>query len=114
MAENTAATASFPISMEAFSRLTPRQKVIGMVGSALLLAVLVGGWLWTKDPPYSLLFAIQDEKDGGQIVAALTQQNIPYRFSDGGRAILVPQTVVHDTRLKLSSQGLPKGALVVF
>jgi flagellar M-ring protein FliF len=85
MAENTAATASFPISMEAFSRLTPRQKVIGMVGSALLLAVLVGGWLWTKDPPYSLLFAIQDEKDGGQIVAALTQQNIPYRFSDGGR-----------------------------
>lgn len=114
MAENTAATASFPISMEAFSRLTPRQKVIGMVGSALLLAVLVGGWLWTRDPPYSLLFAIQDEKDGGQIVAALTQQNIPYRFSDGGRAILVPQTVVHDTRLKLASQGLPKGGLVGF
>ena len=114
MAENTAATASFPISMEAFSRLTPRQKVIGMVGSALLLAVLVGGWLWTKDPPYSLLFAIQDEKDGGQIVAALTQQNIPYRFSDGGRAILVPQAVVHDTRLKLASQGLPKGGLVGF
>ena len=114
MAENTAATASFPISMEAFSRLTPRQKVIGMVGSALLLAVLVGGWLWTKDPPYSLLFAIQDEKDGGQIVAALTQQNIPYRFSDGGRTILVPQAVVHDTRLKLASQGLPKGGLVGF
>ena len=40
----------------------------GMVGSALLLAVLIGGWLWTKDPPYSLLFAIQDEKDGGQII----------------------------------------------
>ncbi len=114
MAENTAATASFPISMEAFSRLTPRQKVVGMVGSALLLAVLIGGWLWTKDPPYSLLFAIQDEKDGGQIVAALTQQNIPYRFSDGGRAILVPQSVVHDTRLKLASQGLPKGGLVGF
>ena len=112
MAENTAATAPFPISMEAFSRLAPRQKVIGMVGVALLLAVLIGGWLWTKDPPYSLLFAIQDEKDGGQIVAALSQQNIPYRFSDGGRSILVPQAVVHDTRLKLASQGLPKGGLV--
>lgn len=114
MAENTATTARFPFSLEAFGRLPPRQKVLGMAGAALAVAVLVGGWLWTKEPPYSLLFAIQDEKDGGQIVAALTQQNIPYRFSDGGRSILVPQTVVHDTRLKLASQGLPKGGLVGF
>lgn len=114
MAENTAATASFPMSIEAFSRLAPRQKLIGMVGFALMLAVLVGGWLWTRDPPYALLFSIHDEKDGGQIVAALSQQNIPYRFSDGGRGILVPQAVVHDTRLRLASQGLPKGGLVGF
>jgi flagellar M-ring protein FliF len=100
--------------MEAFSRLPPRQKMLGLAGVALLLAVLIGGWLWTRDPPYALLFSIQDEKDGGQIVAALSQQNIPYRFSDGGRGILVPQAVVHDTRLRLAAQGLPKGGLVGF
>lgn len=114
MAENTAAIASFPISMEAFTRLAPRQKMIGLAGVGLLLALLIGGWLWTRDPPYALLFVIQDEKDGGQIVAALSQQNIPYRFSDGGRSILVPQAVVHDTRLRLAAQGLPKGGLVGF
>ncbi len=113
MAENTA-TDPFPISLEAFIRLDPRQKLTGLVGIALFLAVLTGGWMWTKDPPYALLFSIHDEKDGGQIVAALSQQNIPYRFSDGGRGILVPQAVVHDTRLKLASQGLPKGGLVGF
>ena len=113
MAEDTGAR-TFPTSMEAFKRLDARQKMIGMAGAALLLAVLVGGWLWTRDPPYALLFAIQDEKDGGQIMAALAQQNIPYRFSDGGRSILVPQAVVHDTRLRLASQGLPKGGLVGF
>ena len=113
MAEDTGAT-GFPTSMEAFKRLDARQKMIGMAGAALLLAVLVGGWLWTRDPPYALLFAIQDEKDGGQIMAALAQQNIPYRFSDGGRSILVPQAVVHDTRLRLAAQGLPKGGLVGF
>jgi len=113
MAENTAAD-PFPISIEAFFRLDPRQKVIGLAGVALLLAVLVGGWLWTRDPPFALLFTIQDEKDGGQIVAALSQQNIPYRFSAGGHSILVPQAVVHDTRLRLASQGLPKGGLVGF
>lgn len=114
MAQDKAAAAPFPISMEAFGRLAPRQKMIGLTGVALLLAVLVGGWLWTKDPPFALLFAIHDEKDGGQIVAALAQQNVPYRVSDGGRAILVPQAVVHDVRLRLASQGLPKGGLVGF
>jgi flagellar M-ring protein FliF len=110
MAENTA-TSPFPISLEALIALDPRQKMIGLAGVALLLAVLIGGWLWTREPPFALLFTIQDEKDGGQIVAALAQQNIPYRI-DGGRAILVPQAVVHDTRLRLASQGLPKGGLV--
>lgn len=100
--------------MEAFFRLDPRQKFLGLTAVALLFAVLVGGWLWTRNPPFALLFAIQDEKDGGQIVAALSQQNIPYRFSDGGHSILVPQAVVHDTRLRLAAQGLPKGGLVGF
>lgn len=100
--------------MEALNRLTPRQKLAGMVGIALLIAVLVGGMLWTKEPPYSILFANFDEKDGGAIVASLQQQNIPYRYAEGGRAILVPQAQVHDVRLKLASQGLPKGGLVGF
>lgn len=114
MAENVATTAAFPISIDAFNRLSARQKLIGMVGAALLAALLVGGWLWTKEPPYAVLFSIQDERDGGQIVAALQQQNIPYRFSDGGHSILVPQAVVHDTRLRLAAQGMPKGGLVGF
>lgn len=114
MAENTTATASFPLSIDAFGRLPPRQKMLGLAGVALMVAVVVGGWLWTREPPFALLFSIHDEKDGGQIVAALTQQNIPYRFADGGRTILVPQSVVHDTRLRLAAQGLPKGGLVGF
>lgn len=100
--------------MDAFNRLTSRQKLAGMVGLALLIALLVGGTLWTKEPPYSILFANFDEKDGGAIVASLQQQNIPYQYAEGGRAILVPQAKVHDIRLKLASQGLPKGGLVGF
>ena len=47
-----------------------------MAGAALAVAVLVGGWL-DREPPYRHLFAIQDEKDGGQIVAALTSRTFP-------------------------------------
>jgi flagellar M-ring protein FliF len=40
--------------------------------------------------------------------------NVPHKFADGGGAILVPADRVHDARLKLASQGLPKGGNVGF
>lgn len=114
MAETATAATGFPLSVEAFARLGAGQKLIAMLGFALFLAVLIGGLLWAKEPSYAVLFSIADEKDGGNIVAALQQQNVPYRFSEGGHTILVPQAVVHDTRLRLAAQGLPKGGLVGF
>lgn len=114
MAETTTASSPLPLSMEAFTRLNNQQKLAGIVVIALFLAIMVGSFLWAREPAYAVLFSIQDEKDGGQIVAALQQQNIPYHFSEGGHTILVPQNVVHDTRLRLAAQGLPKGGLVGF
>ncbi|MDP2795702.1 MAG: flagellar basal-body MS-ring/collar protein FliF [Sulfurisoma sp.] len=105
---------AFPISFEAFHRLQPRQKMAAMLVLAFGIAVIVGAWLWTKDPPYSILFTNISEKDGGQIITALQQQNIPYKYSEGGGAIMVPGTMVHDARLRLASQGLPRGGLVGF
>jgi len=90
------------------------QKLFSLLAVALLAAVLVVGVMWAREPAYAVLFSIQDEKDGGHVVTALQQQNVPYRFSQGGHTILVPQAVVHDTRLKLAAQGLPKGGLAGF
>jgi flagellar M-ring protein FliF len=107
-------TSALPLSLEAFGRLQPRQKLAAMLVLAFAISLLVGAWLWTKEPPYSVLFANLSEKDGGQIIAALQQQNVPYKYSEGGGAILVPGTMVHDARLRLASQGLPRGGLVGF
>jgi flagellar M-ring protein FliF len=40
--------------------------------------------------------------------------NVPYKFQEGGGAVLVPADMVHDARLRLASQGLPKGSNVGF
>ncbi|MBI5109145.1 MAG: flagellar M-ring protein FliF [Rhodocyclales bacterium] len=114
MAETAAAASSFPLSPEAFGRMGFSQKLFSLLALALLAAVLIAGAMWAREPTYAVLFSIQDEKDGGNIVTALQQQNIPYRFSQGGHTILVPQAQVHDTRLKLAAQGLPKGGLAGF
>ena len=106
--------AAFPISLEAFNRLTMGQKVGTMLVLALSVALLVGTWLWSRSIDYSILFSNVSEKDGGDIIASLNQLNVPYKFSEGGGAILVPATQVHEARLKLASQGLPRGGMVGF
>jgi flagellar M-ring protein FliF len=88
--------------------------VILSIGAAITIAVMIGVWMWSQTPDYRVLFSNFNDRDGGAIVASLQQQNIPYKYSDGGSAILVPSNQVHDARLKLASQGLPKGGNVGF
>ncbi|MBC3885995.1 flagellar basal-body MS-ring/collar protein FliF [Undibacterium griseum] len=83
-------------------------------GAALIVAIMVGIWLWSQQPDYKVLFSNFNDRDGGAIVASLQQMNVPYKYSDTGNAILVPENQVHDARLKLAAQGLPKGGNVGF
>ena len=106
--------AANPISLDLLGRLTVRQLVVSMVAIAMVIAVLAGAWMWLKQSDYSVLFSNLSDKDGGEITASLQQMNVPYQFSEGGGAILVPSGVVHDTRLALASKGLPKGGMVGF
>ncbi len=83
-------------------------------GAASIVALMAGIWFWGQQPEYRVLFANYADRDGGSIVAALQQMNVPYQIADGGGAILVPEKQVHEVRLKLASQGLPKGGGVGF
>lgn len=98
---------------DAFNRLDSQQKLIFMVATAALIAIVIGTILWSRQPDWKILFSNLNEKDGGSIVAVLEQQNIPHRYSDNG-ALQVPADRVHDIRLKLASQGLPRGGMVGF
>lgn len=89
-------------------------KLLLILGIAAIVALMSVVWLWSRQPDYRILFSNYSDKDGGAIVAALEQMNVPYKLSDGGSAILVPAAQVHEMRLKLASQGLPKGGNVGF
>ena len=94
-----------------FAGLTqaPLQQKIGyLITLAALIAVLGGMWMWSKAPDYRVLYASLSDRDGGAVVAALSQMNIPYRFSDVGGAIMVPAHKLHEVRMKLAAQDLPR------
>jgi len=96
-----------------FLRTLP--KPILLAGAAaFVIALAAVTLLWSRAPDYKVLFANLDERDGGAIVTALTQMNVPYRFAEQGGALLVPADRVHETRLQLAGQGLPRGGSVGF
>lgn len=84
------------------------------LGVAALIAVLAAITLWSSQGDYKVLYANLSDKDGGAIISQLSSMGVPYKYSEGGGAILVPSASVHDLRLKLASQGLPKGSVVGF
>jgi flagellar M-ring protein FliF len=101
-------------SLAAFMRLPLQQKMLSIIALSMVAAIAVAGWTWTRTPTYAVLFTNITERDGGNIIAALQQMNVPFKFTESGGAILVPQQQVHELRMRLASQGLPKGGLVGF
>jgi flagellar M-ring protein FliF len=97
-----------------FSQVPMAQKVKAGLGVVALIAVATSAWLWSQQPDWRVLYTSLSDKDGGAVIASLTQMNLPYKFTEGGGAIMVPASRVHDARLKLASQGLPRGGNVGF
>ncbi len=93
-------------------RTLPRSAQIGAAAAVVALIVVIA--MWSRSPDYSVLFSNIDDRDGGAIVSALGQMNIPYQFSENGSAILIPKDKVHEARMQLASQGLPRGGNVGF
>ncbi len=110
----TSATAPQNKSLEWINRLRANPKIPLMVAGAAAVAIVVAMVLWAKSPDYRTLYSNLSDQDGGAIVTQLTQMNIPYRFAENGGALEVPADKVHELRLRLAQQGLPKGGAVGF
>ncbi|HLP98540.1 MAG TPA: flagellar basal-body MS-ring/collar protein FliF [Sideroxyarcus sp.] len=92
----------------------PSQQKLGLiVAVASTVALLAGLFMWGQTPDYRVLYANMSERDGGAVIEALQQQNVPYKFTEGG-TLMVPADKVHEMRLQMAAKGLPKGGTVGF
>jgi flagellar M-ring protein FliF len=97
--------------IDRMAAMPARSKVSAAIGIAALAGVVLAMTLWSSKGDYKVLYANLSDKDGGAVIAQLSQMNVPYRMSEGGAAIMVPSAQVHDLRLKLATAGLPKGSV---
>ncbi len=93
-----------------FGRLPLLRQFGLLIGLAASVAIGVAIAMWSHEPSYSLLYGGLSDKDSSQVIDALQKSAIPYQIEQGSGAVLVPGAQVHEARLKLASQGLPKGS----
>lgn len=80
-----------------------------LIAGAASIAIVAALFMWASSPEYRVLYSNLSEADGGSIINELDTRGIPYRFSGGGQALMVPSDQVHTLRLQLAEQGLPRG-----
>lgn len=85
--------------------------LVALAGS-VALGVMVA--LWSQTPNYTMLYGSLAGKDAGEVVEALERAAIPFRLDTASGAVLVPSSKVHEARLKLAAQGLPKATDIGF
>ncbi len=81
--------------------------VMFTLAGSIALGIVVVLWAWT--PNFTVLYGSLTEKDASEIVTALQQAGIEVKVDPTTGSVMIPAADVDDARLKLASQGLPRG-----
>lgn len=91
-------------------------------GKLVVMAILVGGTIagmaylltWSDSGDLQPLYSNLAPEDAAEIVATLKEKQIPYQLTLDGSGVRVPYEKIHEIRLELASQGLPRGTGIGF
>ncbi|HVA26859.1 MAG TPA: flagellar basal-body MS-ring/collar protein FliF [Candidatus Baltobacteraceae bacterium] len=86
-------------------------RVLAVTGIAVLAAAVLGlGWLYFGRPPsYVTLFSNLATDDAATVTQRLKDDKVPYRLSNDGKTVYVPDQFVSDERVAIAGSGALKG-----
>lgn len=102
------------LAMNGFISLPITRQIVLVVVLAAIIALSIGFFLWFQKPTYRVLYSHLEARDSAQVVEALQKANIPFNLEQISGAIMIPADKVHEARLKLAAEGLPRGAGIGF
>jgi flagellar M-ring protein FliF len=107
-------TATLSAQAKGFNGLPILRQIGLMIGLAASVALGVAIVLWSQTPGYSLLYGKLSDAEAAQVSESLERAGIAYKFEHASGAITVPSSRVHEARLKLATEGLPKSEVTGF
>lgn len=107
--------AVFAQLIAAFMRLPLSQRILFPLLILGSVAGIIAISRWAGRPEYSVLFSDLEPADSAAVVERLRTQNIAYELRGDGRTIAItPPSMVHELRITLSADGIPKHGSVGF
>ena len=104
----------FSAARERFDALPGRARWGILAGVLVTIAVAAFSLLRDAEPAYALLYANLEEAVAGAVVERLREKQVPFKLERSGTQVWVPEASVHETRLALAAEGLPRGGGVGF
>ena len=93
--------------------MIPVPRMIGAIlGVVVTVLVSIGIYTWGTTPSFSSLYNGLEPGDAAEVIASLQNSGIPYELNAASGTVMVESGRVHEARLKLASEGLPKGTAV--
>jgi len=94
----------------ALDRIPGLRQLLLLAGLAAAITAGVTAAFYVREPSYTMLFSNVSEAESSQIMSTLEGTDIPHRVDPKSGAILVAADKVHEARLKLAAEGLPRGS----
>lgn len=93
-----------------FGSLPVTQQLGVLVGLAVSIALAIWVVLWAREPIYRPLFSNLTAAEASDIVEVLQQNGFEYKINRNTGTIMIDSEDVHDARMKLAQEGLPRGS----
>ncbi|NPV49534.1 MAG: flagellar M-ring protein FliF, partial [Armatimonadetes bacterium] len=97
-----------------WNALDLRARMVILGATALCVAALISLLRFSSSVEMTALYTGLAAEDAAAIVEKLKAERVPYRLSDGGSTIAVPQEKVYELRISLAREGLPASGQVGF
>lgn len=93
--------------------MIPVPRFIGAIlGVVVTVLVSIGIYTWGTAPSFTSLYTGLEPGDAAEVVAALQSAAIRYELNAASGSVMVESGRVHEARLNLAAQGLPKGTAI--
>ncbi len=106
---------------ESLGRLRARWAALSLLARVVSLCVIatlatagVVAYAYLSRPEMAMLYGGLDREDTARIVEQLRAEHVDYELGPDGTTIHVPSQDVHETRLRLATEGLPSGGGIGF
>lgn len=82
------------------------KQIILLAGVAGSVALGIAMVLWSQQPSYSVLYSTLPAERASAVMDTLTSLNIPFQLEKNTGALMVPESELHNARLKLAGSGV--------